>query len=467
MSANIKKEEQYEKPYLGNAATIHNKLSSKYDEQSEALRLEIVNSKDTDFNATVTYYVSYRGSDDNSGTSPDSPWQTIAKANAMKNSMPDGSAVLFERGGVYRGRLFVKSNCNYGAYGEGPKPCFYGSKRNYADESLWTKSKKYEGAWEIDVKAEGNDVGAIIFDHGVKVADKFLENEVGPKDYKFFVEDGMLYLYLSEGNPAKLYEDIEMNGEEDVVFGWSVKNIIIENFCVKYSGSLGISLVLAENLTVRYCEVGYIGGAYQNPPRILRYGNGIQFWADTDGGIIDHCWVYQCYDAGISNQATSSLQKNIVFSNNLIEYCIYPIEYFVNTTDGALENVEYSNNILRFAGLGWSNPVGRYGETYDSIACAVGSLVGWGSRGWIYPTKNFVVKDNIFDTAWKYLVNVSRPNGEGSPTLSGNSYLQVLSDTSALCIDGVNTPVFAKTQEEMEAAIAKIDPTAKDVELVK
>ena len=53
----------------------------------------------------ASYYVSNLGSDLNSGTSPSSPWQTIAHVNAQ--SFNPGDSIFFEAGGLWREQLNI------------------------------------------------------------------------------------------------------------------------------------------------------------------------------------------------------------------------------------------------------------------------------------------------------------------------------------------------------------------------
>ena len=74
-----------------------------------------------------------------------------------------GDAVLFERGGLWRvgtdESFIVPEGVIFGAYGVGEKPRFYGSVRNFADDSLWSKNGKI---YSIELK-NGN-VGIMVFD---------------------------------------------------------------------------------------------------------------------------------------------------------------------------------------------------------------------------------------------------------------------------------------------------------------
>lgn len=75
--------------------------------------------------------------------------------------------------------------------------------------------------------------------------------------------------------------------------------------------------------------------------------------------VIDHCHVYQCYDAGITPQwsgdkTATGNEENIKYTNNLLEYSVYNIEYFLRDTQGKYKDVEFSGNIVRYAGYGWA-----------------------------------------------------------------------------------------------------------------
>ena len=453
----------YEKPNAGNDSVMFNKQSSKYDSQADTLRKKIINAKDSGLKGTTVYYVSYKGNDFNDGLTPNTAWQTLAMASTVN----ENSIVLFERGGVYRGSLQVKSNCSYGAYGSGSKPCLYGSSQNYADTSLWKESKKRPGTWEISVNEK--DVGQIVFDHGKQVATKVPVGATEAKEYNYVLSGGKIYLYISE-NPAKRHKDIEISGYNHVVYSKSTgaKNIYIENLCVKYGSRHGMSFSFTENITVKNCEIGYIGGAGGSVP----LGNGIEFWLDTKNVTVENCWVYQCFDAGLTNQGQRNdgkpnVQEGITFKNNLIEYCIYGIEYFAGqgTAGSTIKDTTYTGNIIRFSGMGWSKPGTRVGETFSSSS--VSAINGWGTNLGVgkFPASNFVIENNILDTSWKFLINVVEPNADGRVTVRNNTYYQQKSDTASIWYDNSKQIVRAENLQQMIDEIKKIDLSPKAVEL--
>ena len=79
------------------------------------------------------YYVSNSGNDSNNGTSPSTPWKTIAKVNSTNFSR--NTYVCFKRDDMWRETLMAdKAGVTYTAYGTGEKPIICGSPQNGAED---------------------------------------------------------------------------------------------------------------------------------------------------------------------------------------------------------------------------------------------------------------------------------------------------------------------------------------------
>ena len=349
--------------------------------------------------ATV-YYVSEYGDDENDGLTEDTAWLTLDKVNAVY--LTPGTYVCFQRGSTWRGYLNAQPGVTYTAYGEGDKPILMASPENGADPDMWEETE-YENVWKYKTKFD-LDVGCIIFNEGeflgekqhlVSVADTdntwtfpaipdelksetyyngtTMEKWEGlssmSKELQFFhssrttklcegdINDKVVYLYC-EGNPGEKYDSIEFNIRQHIINAEG-KDITINNLCLKYTGAHGVSAVNVENLTTSELEVGYIGGSIQSGT--TRFGNGIQVWNYCDGWVCEDNYVYQCYDAGItpqtnaSNIATSPYnQHNMTIKNNVIEKCVYSIEYFISSEDVMqyFKNFIIEDNYMWYAGEG-------------------------------------------------------------------------------------------------------------------
>ena len=87
-----------------------------------------------------SFYVDPAGNDTNVGTSPNSPWRSIAKLNAL--GFQPGDTVYFKRGGTWRETLEPHQGgapgkpVTFTAYGSGPQPAINGSDVI----SGWTRS---------------------------------------------------------------------------------------------------------------------------------------------------------------------------------------------------------------------------------------------------------------------------------------------------------------------------------------
>lgn len=431
---------------------------SSYDSEAEARRQEILDMPDTVQPSTTgtTYYVSYNGSDNNDGLTLETAWRSPGRVTESVESMAAGDVVLFERGGVYRGTMILASGVTYGAYGTGSKPCIYGSMRNYAEEGLW-ESTEDENVWRINVGTLA-DIGNIVFNHGEECGIKKLEYQLQEDfDYYHDIENGKLYLYLSYGNPGKVYSDIEICSNTHIMYGTAnTQNVTIENLCLKYTGAHGIVFSTgSKNITVQGCEIGYVGGSMLSGQNV-RYGNGFEVVDNCDTIVAKDNWVYQCYDAGITHQSSNTdgcQQKNITVSGNLIEFCTYNIEYYVNPENGKIIDTTYQNNILRFAGYGFGsvNRIGSDNSMDSNICCYVRGL----------PSSNFVIQNNVLDSPSRFQTTIGYPNDTASglgPVIKGNTYiLQGREVAKILNEDGSVEILYADSLEELTECIKFID----------
>ena len=466
-----------EKPYAGNAAILYNGQTSRFDKQGEAKRQQILNLKDTVKASAggTTYYISPKGDDENAGTAKDKAWRTT-KNLADTNKFKAGDAVLFERGGVYRNVSFhAVSGVSYGAYGTGTKPALYGSPRNYADPELWKKTSE-ANVWRLDVEENTKDIGNLVFDHGKQFTLKMPTNKL-TVEFQMYHDAGKdcVFLYHSAGNPGQIYSDIEICAKNNMIYSQAqstVEDVTIENLCLKYTGAHGIAFqsgsnTINKNITIRGCEIGWIGGSLLD--RAARYGNGIEFNGWIDGAEVYDNWIYQCYDAGYTNQGSNCYQENLTIRENLIEYNPYNIEVWTEQEigKGGMNDCTFKDNFLRFAGYGWGT-LARLGSNTKMV----GNISFY---DYVIPCKNMVISGNIFDCSYRYLVSLAYPNdAEGrGPTIKGNTWNQKPfknSDTVA----AVNRLMFngseilhCKDQAEMQASVELTDTARAQLTLVK
>lgn len=400
-----------DKPTVKNTANLMKPFNVKSDSQANTLRNRVIESKSKSVNVTgKTYYISYKGNDNNDGLSPETPWLTLTKLSyAMQ--ITSGDAVLFERGGVYRGGIKCVSGVYYGAYGKGDKPAIYRSAENYA-KTDWIKNGSNIWVSPAYVK----DAGIIVFDHGKFAGDRKTAKSQLTENGDYFCDDtGKIYLYMNK-QPADKYKSIEIGPDSHIfTIPRDGHDIIIDNITMKYGGAMGVQgSTGSKNITITNCEIGWIGGSYLREEDHARYGNGIEFWEACENIYVENNWIYQIYDSGFTHQGNNKevgfVAKDILFTKNLVEYCNFgSIEYWApGETKHRMENVEYSSNILRFAGYGW----GYYGQPATHIY----------STDNFNRATNFVIKDNVLDTALSKQVRCVHHGGT-LPKMSGNTFI--------------------------------------------
>lgn len=446
---------------------------------SEKRKQEILEATDSLVIKGRIFYVSSSGNDENDGLSPERPWQTLKKVSDAP--LGEGDGVLFCRGDLFRGYIKAKSGVSYGAYGVGEKPKLYGWDRSLADESLWELVDSERHFWRLTEPIL--DCGTLVFNGGERWCRKLIpsyrdskfvcrEDESREFDMRaemtqdldmvcFYTERltekeskgesfpvpiidedslGELYLRCDGGNPASVFKDIEALPKRNMFKIGSNDNISIDNLCLKYIGAhaIGAGGQSVKGLHVTNCEIGWVGGSIQNylgtDPNyvqgrrgsVTRYGNGVEIYGGCEDYLVSNCYIYQVYDAGITHQITTNGRyfelKGIRYTNNLVEKCVYSIEYFLEKNKGDRESYisdcEISRNILRLSGYGW----GQQRHNTDTPAHI---------KGWSYENtaRDFLIENNIFDRAAYRMLHLVAKEIESCPRLSGNTYVQVLGHT--------------------------------------
>ena len=443
-------------------------MSSQIDTAANELRQEILTAKSNYKITGRTYYVSERGKDSYTGLLSSYPIKTLEKV--AKLNLSKGDAVLFERGSTFRitEPLNLVNGVTYGSYGTGDKPIILGSAKNYAVDELWDENQT-PFIWEIAIEEE-LDAGMVVFNNGTEVGIKKPEFEQLAKNGDFYhdIPNNKLYLYLDKGSPADVYDSIEIGLNKYILRGADNRqDITIDNIALKYTGGFGIRFGNnSKNIKITNCEIGWIGGSYSNNAPYngneisSRWGNGIEFWVGTENALIENCYVYQCFDAGITYQVSSDyvqyggVFKDVTFRNNLLEYNTYNIEYFIGKSDieGKQENILIEDNIMRFAGYGWGY------QRPDKYAIA--HICAWKSNP--KDTTNFVIKDNIFDSARYYIFSWYADGNELSGVnIENNTYYQTERKENHAVWSLGDIRVAANNQAQLEEAISLFDKTPK------
>ncbi|MBR5307554.1 MAG: S-layer homology domain-containing protein [Clostridia bacterium] len=447
--------------------TLYNKEAgyakvAEYDALEEKRIEEIRSTPNMDLSGIKgkkIYVSSSTGDDKNDGLSESTPVKTVLKAMRMTTA---GDAVLFKRGDIWREKWQAVAGVVYTAYGEGAKPTFYGSPENGADPKKWTlvHEDKETGAliWKYYDEKNYDDVGTIVFNDGVdggfaikerptydgkwlvrgkndvaydwkKELDKNFEfvhlAESASKIINIGTARGPLYFRCDNGNPGKVFDSLEFNTRINVI--QAANNVTFDNICVKYGGSHGIGSGTVVGLVIQNCEIGWIGGStqgYNANGSVTPFGNGIEVYGACDGYVIENCYVYQCYDAGITHQISKgstvdAREDNILYKDNVITDCVYNIEYFLSaSTDKPTalrqgKNVVIEGNLLRRAGYG-----------FGSIRPDVNNQRNIRSGNSKNEFTEYYIRNNVLDRAVHELTQTYSDFDATAPVYDGNVYIQ-------------------------------------------
>lgn len=449
------------------------------DELSEKRKNEIRSTKDEIQVTGRRFYVSNGGDDQKDGLTPETAWRTLEKVTEA--DLLPGDGVFFCRGDLFRGFIHAKPGITYAAYGEGEKPRLYGWDKNLADVDLWELYDAEHHIWKLREKIL--DCGTLVFNEGEahcrKLIPSYIRGQFVCRDDEarafdmatemtrdldlvcFYTERmtdtpskgedfpvpviddksfGDLYLRCDKGNPATVFSSIEALPKRNLFRIGKAANVTIDNLCIKYVGAHAIGGGASElvGLHVTNCEIGWVGGTIQNymglDPNypqgkrgtVTRYGNGIEIYGGCNDYLVQNCYIYQIYDAGATHQVSTRgkfrRMLNIRYLDNLIEYCVYSIEYFLEKEDGDTESymdgVEIARNILRFSGYGW-------GQQRHNVYTPAHI------KGWSYENtaSNYSVHDNLFDRAAHRMLHLVARKDESCPKMYRNTYVQTLGHT--------------------------------------
>ena len=425
----------------------------------------------------TAYFVSARGDDANDGKTPETAWASLDRVNRAELSY--GDSIRFERGGIWRGQLWAQEGVSYSAYGEGEKPKLYASPENGAAAEKWTLLEGTDNIWVYH--RDMMDCGVIVFNEGeswgVKVSPRYMDGYLStidddqPFDVRteltenlmFFSEadsilyegapfrysvmdwcdkgeypenvEGALYLRCDAGNPGEVYDSIEFAVRKNIVI--PADGAMFHNLCLKYTGA---HCIFGGDICydVSFCEIGWIGGTVQyyryDDGEPVRFGNGVENDGSYDHYSVTDCYVYQCFDAGVSNQDPSEdpavtgnydaeyrdmIQKNITYARNVFAYNDMPIEICFTLEDDTgygrhyMENVLIEDNYFLYTGYGWA---GRQDNKAQDSAAYMGHEAP-------NAAKNFRIANNVFYLSTGPLLMTGAPE-KWMPELDGNTYVQ-------------------------------------------
>lgn len=380
------------------------------------------------------FYVAQDGNDAADGLTPATAWRSLDKVN--KTALSPSDTICFHSGDVFRGYLLPQSGQSgapvvYTRYGEGAKPILEPSW-DASDVTDWVKVGKR--LWKC-VKPSEDELGNIIFNHGEKGCAwkvdslKYLKG----KDLRFcWVKDEKAVYLVSRRNPAQRFKSIELAEKHHIIAQHNTHDVVYDGLWLRYGAAHGIGGGNTFNITVRSCDISWIGGStlyIDDGGRGVRYGNGIEFWGNSANILVENCRVWECWDAALTNQSNvvGAIQENIIWRNNEIWNSEYSYEYWQQGDHCVTRNIVFENNVCRKAGYGWGhkqrwNPNAAHLMFYDTTADTDGFFIR-GNR--FERTKNCGIRlfnawypsitasDNVWRIPFHYLIRYhGRPTSD-------------------------------------------------------
>ncbi|MDD5603473.1 MAG: right-handed parallel beta-helix repeat-containing protein, partial [Eubacteriales bacterium] len=227
-------------------------------------------------------------------------------------------------------------------------------------------------------------------------------------------------IYSAE-NPALIYKDIECALTRYIIDETKCSYVGYDGLCLKYGAGDAISNSAGpiHHITVRNCDICHIGGGftagvYENGLP-ARFGNGIQIWGSANDIVIEHCKIWEVYDAAISPQCTvENRTYNIYIRNNRLSGFEYGLELWNRPESSALHDVYFEHNVLEGAGMCWAhsqrpNPRAAFFELHYTNS----------------ETNNIFIRYNVCRESAQYFINVLNGasfNGIEDMVINNNVY---------------------------------------------
>lgn len=254
-----------------------------------------------------------------------------------------------------------------------------------------------ESVWSASAPGKDNlttDIGILILNAGEKWGVKKWKPSdlLQPLDYWYDAGHSRVLVRL-DGNPAARFASVELAQTRHVIEEGGCHDVTYEGLAIRYTGSHGIGGGNTRSITIRGCDIYWIGGGLQffkTNGRPVRFGNGIEFWGSASHNLVEGNRLWEIYDAALTNQGRdprpgASDEIDITYRDNVIWNAEYSFEYWNNPESAHTERITFEHNTCVDSGYGWAHvqrpdPNGAHLMFYVNLA----------------KTSGVVVRDNIF-----------------------------------------------------------------------
>ena len=241
----------------------------------------------------------------------------------------------------------------------------------------------------------GLDIGILIFGEGSSWGVKkwSLDQVKGERDYWYDPADDRVVVRLNQ-NPAVAYGSVELAKTWSIASHGGRHDVTVEALTIRYTGGFAFSGTGALRITIRNCDMCWIGGGlqYWKPDGKgklypVRYGNAVEFWSPARHCLVERCRAWQVYDAAFTPQTAGTTEPfvDMVFRDNVIWQAEYAFEFWNHSENGHTESVVFEHNTCVDSGYVWShrqrpNPNGAHLMSYRHVGFST----------------NIVIRNNVF-----------------------------------------------------------------------
>lgn len=351
--------------------------------------------------AAPAFYVDPAGSDDNTGLSPDTPWQTLAKVNS--ETIPAGYRVLFKGGATFNGNLVLREGQHFGtpedpivfdSYGPGVAIIqTTDNAQNGIDglnpHDITIQNLHIIGTGSAVSTARGIDFQNDLLDGsklpGVKLIGLEVEGH-GVDGITFRTGDTAYAAEVRSGFNAPLIDSC-------VVHHCTANAIASNGQGINISGLWGMLIYggsSIDNITISNCIVHNCVGK----TGIGTHSGNAIIVGEVDGGLITHCLAY---DNGASGNGNVGIWFHDT-TNTIISHCVVRNQQAVGGADGG--GFDFDGGCM-----------GCVIEYCVAINCHGSGCQFYqygDSEGWIHPLQNNILRYCIFENC-----------GSNTPTQKG------------------------------------------------
>lgn len=237
------------------------------------------------------------------------------------------------------------------------------------------------------------DIGNIIFDKGVSCGNRvWAENDLDSQGDFFYDSANHAVKIYSTSNPATYYDDIELAQKLNIIFLISKSYVKVENLHLTNGAAHGVSGEDVHHIWIKDCDISFIGGGFvffKEDGTPVRYGNGVEFLNDANNCTVEGCFVWEIYDAALTNQGFDANMYNIYYRNNIVVNSEYSFEYWNTDRDysnATTSDIYFENNTCINAGGGWGHDQRPNGANGRHLMFYTNNA----------DTEDFYIRNNIF-----------------------------------------------------------------------